>query len=69
MQIALSPIALHTIVALKSQYVFVVDTKPSPANKKIKYEFLHCASQIFHKFPVVYTLQVTDDEFFFFLRT
>ena len=40
----------------------MVDVKPSPADQKVKYEFLHYASQIFHKFPVVYTLLVTDDE-------
>ena len=37
-------IAFHMSVALKSQYLFVVGTKPFPANQNVKYGCFHFAS-------------------------
>ena len=37
-----SSITLHMRVALKSQYLFVVDAKPFQANQNVKYEYYHC---------------------------
>ena len=41
---------LHVIIALKSEYLFVVWVKPFRANQNVKYECFHCAFQIFHIF-------------------
>ena len=44
LQIAFLSIAFHMRVALKSQYLFVVSTKPFPANQNVKYGCFHYAS-------------------------
>ena len=45
-----SSIAPHVRLASKPQYLFVVGTKPFPANQDAKYECFQRAFQIFHIF-------------------
>ena len=55
----ISSITLHVRVELKSQYVFLVGAKPFPVSyQNVKYEYCHCALQIFRFETLVHSMKL-----------